>query len=339
MTITKDNEYAWYKARLGGTNLEDHLSDGDIVSGRFRWRRKDKATGAALPSVGVAIWRDWGREGLVKVSYDLKTYECPEGGSNIQRLRENMPGISGGIIPNGIYMSYYKSGCTRWPDESEAGAEQRSVALAAKEDKPAPVTFTHAPDTFEGLQERLDKYGPQAETLIAKGEALDSITADIASDLKNVFGGLETTADEKRLAESMPLRKQVEAINAKWNVLVQKAKLLKSTLSIKVITPWQKKELDRLNAERDVRIEEARQNNVQVTQEMAATPKVSSGSIGRKVTPRNVTKAVIQDRAALLEAVKDHAFISEALQRIADAGITGRVPLAGVVYETNPVSS
>lgn len=350
MTITKENEYTWYKAALGGQNPP--VQDGVVQSGRFRMKQKEGTP------IGVAIWRDWENGGMLMAAYDLKTYTCdkdatprtlPDGQAvptNYQRLVLKWPYLAKTPIAPGLYDLFFDSGCTKWPDESQAGAETRNAAQAEKREQPAAVTFQHPANTFDGLKERLDKYKPQAEALIKAGAAADGVTADIAADLKNVFLGLETTADKVRAAEKKPHWDAGVAVDAMFKPIIDGARAIKTKLNAIVITPYQQAEQAKVNAEHTAKIQEAQANNVPIPAEQAAPPRVSSGTIGRKVTPRSICNAKITDARSFLAFLAGnqeiHPSIMEAMQKIADAGgstdATKCATYPGVVYEQTTLS-
>lgn len=340
--VSKDNEYNTFKAALSGMTVR--LSDADDVacihSGRFRYRK-----GEVL--VSGAIWRDWDRGGLILRQEGRDTKECAKGSDNYWNLKRAFPRLWAGIIPPAIYKAYIISGYTKWPDESEAGAELRAVKEAEQTNQPAAVVFKHPEDTFEGLKERIEKYAVEAETLIAKGAATDSITSDIAADLKNSMGNFETAANKLRLAATLDLRQQVERINGEWNALGDKAKGIKANLAVKVISPFHAAEVIRLQAKQQEEIKKAQAVGAEVTAEMRAQPKVSSGTVGRKVTPRSVCRAVITGERSFLAYLAGnagiHVAILEAMQRIADAGgstdPTKCATYPGVEYKIDAVGS
>lgn len=348
--ITQKTEYDWFKAALAGKNPPVH--DGVVQSGRFRKKMKDG------PAVAVAIWRDWANGGTIMASYDLKAYRCdklaeptvgPDGKprqTNYQRLAESWPFLSKAPIAPGLYDAFYDTGCTKWPDESQAGADMRAAAEAEKTNKAAAVTYQFAADTWEGVKERLDKFKPQALAMIAAGAATDQISSDIAADLKNTFLALQTTAEKLHKAEKEPHLTAGRLVDARWKPLKDDPEALKNSLARVVITPYQQKAQAALDAQHAASLAEARENNVPLTKEQETSPRVSSGTVGRKVTPRSVCHAVITDPRAFLAVLAGndqiHPGIMAAMQAIADAGgSTDPAKCAtynGVTYEQRTVS-
>jgi hypothetical protein len=180
-----------------------------------------------------------------------------------------------------------------------------------------------AGDSIEAITERLEDLAREAEKLIAAGAATSQDLSDQASDLANTFGELENKVAALHKIEKEPHLEAGRAVDRKWFGLRDRAADLKKRLKAIVVTPWLVK--------RKAEVEAAAVKAIAAGTDPAALPqqRTTAGSSKRQSAIRTYYRAEIEDRAKLLDNLRDHPEVIACIQRIADAAAARKVALPG----------
>lgn len=276
------------------------IHDGDPQAGFYKIQAPDKSW---LP---VTYWFLDGK------------LRCRISGKDVdeQIAREKWSFALKNAIPYETYKLVIEGGA--WPNENAAVAGHNK----------APVD-----DTLEAINERIEDLAREAEKMIVIGGATSAAIADQASDLANTFGELEKKADRLREDEKAPHLDAGRAVDGKWRTVINRANDLKARLKRYVVTPFLTQQ----------EVEKQKVQAAAVAKGVApdAVPEVrtTAGSSKRSTGLRTVKSAQIDDYAKLLDHLKEHPAIKEAVQTIANASAKAGVPLPGMTIKSEKVAA
>jgi hypothetical protein len=234
---------------------------------------------------------------------DTKTGErrCQVYGKDCEGTRQLEVWVSASDNPvtGEAYAERMRTG--KWPDES------RSVG-----DNNPPG------DTPEAMAERLDDLEREAAVLLKNGVINDDVCNQV-SDHSNRFGELQKHCDALRLNEKAPHDQAAKAVDGKWRGGGGRAKALKERLKI-AITPYMKK-----------KDEEKRRRELEAATKGEPIPEIrnTAGTVKRSTALRTHHRALIEDKAKLIESLNDHPELLSCIQSIADAAARRKIALPG----------
>lgn len=288
-TMTQADQYEGWRRLLAGERVELHPNPEDALSGFYRVRRGKD--GAFEP---VSIFRD---------------------DSGLQFVR-------GGKVVDGAEVWPF---CAKYPvtyQDYEAVAERNEQWSDVND---AVVGHNRAPvgDTPEAILDRVADLEREAEKLIKVGAATTQAAADQASDVANTFGELETRAIRLHKDEKDPHLEAGRVVDRKWFPIRDKAADLKRRLKAVVVTPFLTKKR-----------EEQERAQVAAVQSGAAPDTVApvravAGSSKRSSGLRTYYRAEIEDKAKLLDSLKDHPEVVACIRSIANAAAAKKIALPG----------
>lgn len=289
--MTADTQWTWWQNALVGSAAS--IIDGEPQTGYYRVRRK-------------------GQDGFSPVAYwtDSKTgkQRCHLDGADFdpQRALEIWPHASKRPVTSEAYDERLRTG--KWPDEHSAVVGHNKSPVA---------------DDIAALKDRIEDLAREAETLIAAGPAQTDAESDQASDLAQTFGELENRIKRLHQAEKDPFLESGRAVDRKWFGLRDRAAELKRRLKLAVVTPFLAKKVEET--------EKADATAVLSGADPATLPNVrlTAGSSKRSTALRTYFRAEIEDRAKLLDALKDHPEVLACIQAIADAAAKQKIALPG----------
>lgn len=299
VSIIPADPYEWWRNALNGVFGTTHAEEPQ--PGFYRSRRQDKQTGA-VTFKAVAYW--YKEDGTLRCQFDGKDVDE-------NTAREAWPYVSRRPITHELFKAAREGAA--WPDLNEVVAK----------DNAAP-----ADDSIEAIQERIDDLTREAERLTKAGAATDQATADQASDVANTLGELQNKIVDLHRAEKKPHLDAGRATDTKWFGLRDHAENWKKALKAIVVTPYL--------AKRAAEVDAAKIAAISTGTPAADVPqgRVTSGSSKRSTGLRTYYSAEIQDKAKLLEALKDHPRVLAVLQEIADDAAKTQVALPGCVVKS-----
>jgi hypothetical protein len=290
MTSPND-QWTWWQNALAGSAAS--ITDGEPQTGYYRVRRKGQDGFSP-----VAYWTD-SKTGKQRCHLDGKDFDE-------QRALEIWPYASKQPVTAEAYDERLRTG--KWPDEHAAVVNHNRAPVA---------------DDIAALQDRIEDLAREAEKLIAAGPAQTDAESDQASDLAQTFGELETRIKRLHQAEKDPYLEAGRVVDRKWFGLRDRAAELKRRLKLAVVTPF----LTRKREE----TEQADATAVLSGADPATLPNVrlTAGSSKRSTALRSYFRAEIEDKAKLLDALKDHPELFACIQAIADAAAKQKIALPG----------
>jgi hypothetical protein len=204
-----------------------------------------------------------------------------------------------------------------WPGESAAVCEleQSSAPASASDDPSRPRYLSNMPpddESLEGLTAQIEYLAEHAAKMIEAGVAKSQEAADEAAHLSEALRKLGIKADEKRKTEKKPHDDAAKEVQERWNPILAKARVY-ADLKATVIAPF----LDAENRRRDAERMAAERAGRPAPETKPAT--AGSGAGSRKVHTQTVKDVKIVDYAKALMALKDHEFVTAAVQRAAEA--------------------
>jgi hypothetical protein len=112
------------------------------------------------------------------------------------------------------------------PAETPAATPQTAPAAAtsAGSAPPAPGHNSGEPEAFRVMKAEIEADVANATARFAASPVVDKESADLAHDWGSRIVQAARRADAARLAETEPLRKQVDEINARWNAVAETAR-------------------------------------------------------------------------------------------------------------------
>lgn len=286
-----NDPWKWWRDALAGKVAP--IQDGEPQTGYYRVRRKGREG-----FVPVAYWRDT-QSGEQRCHMDGQDFDA-------QRALEIWPYASKNPVTVEAYGERVRTG--KWPDESAA-------VLGHNQGPPA--------DDLSSIQDRIEDLAREADRLIALGAASDEASCDQASDLANTFGELESKADKLRADEKAPHLEAGRHVDAKWRPIVDRAAELKKRLKAIVVTPF----LRRKEQERQQSAAKAIAAGTPV--EQLPEVRTTAGSSKRATALRTHYRAEIEDRAKLLEHLREHPAVISCIQTIADGAAKQKIALPG----------
>lgn len=294
------DEWSWWRNALNG--VFDTIHADEPKTGFYRSRRKDKESGQ-VTFHRVAYW--YKPDGALACQVDGKPVDD-------LRAREMWPYVSQRPITYEVFDAVAKGGA--WPDLNEAviGHNQAPVA-----------------DTVEAISERIDDLAREAERMMKAGGATEQAIADQASDLANTFGELQNKIVDLHKAEKKPHLDAGRAVDGKWFGLRDRAEDLKKRLKAVVVTPWLTKKAQEAEAAKVAALTAGR------SVEEAPQVRATAGSSKRSTGLRTHYFALIEDKAKLLDSLKDHPRLVALLQEIADDAAKKQVALPGCVVKSD----
>ena len=178
-------------------------------------------------------------------------------------------------------------------------------------------------DDIDALKDRIEDLAREAEKLIAAGPAQTDAESDQASDLAQTFGELENRIKRLHQTEKEPHLEAGRGVDRKWFGLRDRAAELKRRLKLAVVTPFLAKKVEAT--------EKADAAAVLSGADPATLPNVrlTAGSCKRASALRTYYSAEIEDKAKLLDALKDHPEVLACIQAIADAAAKQKIALPG----------
>jgi hypothetical protein len=282
-------EWKWWLDALAGNIAPVH--DRDPQCGYYRYK------GGKPLAFFIS-----GKTGALRAALDgnVATDE------RLNTLTDEWPYISKNPVSADAYVERIKTG--KWPNDNEAVVGHNRAPVA---------------DSLEALSERIEDFAREAEKMIAAGAAPSQDVADQASDVANTLGELEGKVVTLHKAEKEPHLEAGRVVDRKWFKLRDRAADLKRRLKAVVVTPFQV----RVNAE----AENAKIAAIAAGVAPEALPEIrtTSGSTKRQTALRTYYRAEIEDRAKLLDSLKDHPDVVECIQKIANAAAAKQLALPG----------
>lgn len=285
------NDFTWWSEALAGRRTAIEVNTPQ--PGYYKLKRK--ADGASVP---ISYWMDT-KTGEPRCHIDGK--DC-----DAVRAVEVWPYASKCPVSRDDYIERLNSG--KWPGEHAAVVGHNA----------APPD-----DSLDAIAERIADLGREAEKMIAAGAAAGDDTSDQASDLANTLGELEAKCTTLHRAEKEPHLEAGRACDRKWFGLRDHAADLKRRLKAVVVTPW----LTKKKEESDRAVAAAIATGAPI--ETISAPKITAGSSKRSTALRTHYRAEVEDRAKLLDHLKDHPDVVAAIQKIANAAAQKKIALPG----------
>jgi hypothetical protein len=294
VNIIPEDDYAWWRNAL--TGVFGPVNVDEPKTGFYRGRHRNRDTNEVTFSA-IAYWY---KDGVLKCTRDGRMLDDT-------KARELWNYVSRHPITDELYFAVTRDG-KPWPDVSDVVMGHNA----------APVD-----DSAEAIAERLDDLAREAERLIKAGAATDEDVANQASDLANTFSELQAKAVGLHKIEKQPHLDAGRAVDTKWFGLRDKADDLKKRLKAVVVTPWLVKKQDEAR-----RVQQAA---IAIGTPPEAVPEVrtTAGATKRSTGLRTYRVAVIEDKAKLLDHLKDHPEVTALLQKIADGAANKQIPLPG----------
>jgi hypothetical protein len=291
------NDFTWWLNALAGNRSAIEVNTPQ--PGFYRMKRKGNGT---IEMVAIAYWTDSNTGEL----------RCHLNGDDFDRYGlEIWPWASKNPVSKEDYDARLRDG--KWPGEHAAVVGHNA---APPDDSP------------EAIAERIADLAREAEKMIEAGAAADQPSCDQASDLANLLGELAGKCEDLHAAEKRPILEAGRAIDRKWFVPRDLASALKARLKQIVVTPW----LTKQKAEADRAAAAAVAQGAPI--DTIATPKVTAGSSKRPTALRTYFRAEIEDRAKLLDHLKDHPDVIACIQKIANAAAAKKITLPGCRIES-----
>jgi hypothetical protein len=286
-----ENDWTWYLNALAGNAAS--ITDGEPMTGFYRVRRKGQEGFSP-----VAYWID-SKTGKQRCHLDGKDFDE-------QRALEIWPYASKQPVTADAYDERLLTG--KWPDEHSAVVNHNRAPVA---------------DDIAALQDRIEDLAREAEKLITAGPAQTDDDCNQASDLAQTFGELEGKISRLHKVEKEPFLESGRAVDRKWFGLRDRAAELKRRLKAAVVTPFLAKKVEET--------EKADAAAVLSGADPATLPsvKLTAGSSKRSTGLRTYYRAQIEDKAKLLDALKDHPEVLACIQAIADAAAKQKLALPG----------
>lgn len=294
VNIVPPNSWAWWQDALKG--VFGQINADEPQTGFYRSRRKDKQTGE-VTFAPVAYWYT-----------DDGKLRCQINGRVVEDMvaREAWPYVSRRPITHELFTAV-RAGAP-WPDLNEVVMGNNG----APDD-----------DSVEAIQARIDDLVREGEKFIKAGAATTQADSDQASDVANTLGELQNKIIAIHKAEKQPHLDAGRSVDSKWFGLRDRAADFKARIKAVVVTPW----LNKKSQEAEVAKQAAFQTGAPV--ESLPETRVTSGSSKRSTGLRTYYRAEIEDKAKLLEALKDHPEVKALLQKIADAAAKTKTALPG----------
>lgn len=292
-TVTQDTRdpWLWWQNALVGKRAPIDVNEPETGYYRVRDKRSEQFS-------PVAYWLD-SKTGKPR---------CHVNGADLneQRALELWPYASRRPVTAEAYQERLRTG--KWPDENSAVIGHNKMPMGND-----PVD----------INDRIEDLAREAEQLIAAGPAQSDEEANQASDLAQTFGELEGKISRLHKEEKEPFLEAGRTVDRKWFGLRDRAAELKRRLKAAVITPF----LTRKHQE----TENAEARAVLSGGDPAALPEVrlTAGTSKRSTALRTFLRAEIEDKAKLLDALKDHPEVVACIQAIADAAAKKKLALPG----------
>lgn len=289
--MTSNDQWTWWQNALIGKIAS--ITDSEPQTGYYRVRRKGRDGFSP-----VAYWTD-SKTGKQRCHLDGKDFDE-------QRALEIWPYASKQPVTADAYDERLRTG--KWPDESAAVVGHNKSPVA---------------DDIAALQDRIEDLAREAEKLITAGPAQTDAECNQASDLAQTFGELEGKISRLHKDEKEPHLEAGRAVDRKWFSLRDRAAELKRRLKLAVVTPFLTKKREET--------EQADAAAVLSGADPATLPNVrlTAGSSKRSSALRTYYRAEIEDKAKLIDALKDHPELLACIQGIADAAAKQKLALPG----------
>lgn len=285
------DEWAWWTNALAGFVAPIH--DGEPQTGYYRMKRYGEESWTP-----VAYWHDT-NSGDQRCHVNGRDF-------NPQYALEIWPYVSKNPVTAEAYAERMNIG--KWADESTAVlGHNRAPAV----------------DDAATIAERLDDLAREAERLIAAGAAQSEAISDQASDLANTFGELESKVITLHKAEKQPHLDASRVCDNKWFRLRDRAADFKRRLKAAVVTPFLAKKAAAVEAANVIAIASG------VSPDALPQVKLTAGSIKRSTGLRTYYRAEIEDKAKLIDSLKDHPDFVATIQKIADDAAKKKIALPG----------
>src|SRR5262252_2337654 len=195
-----------------------------------------------------------------------------------------------------------------WPDEHPA------VPMQGGNQPPED-------DSFEGLRERIEDLGREAEERL-KGNPIGSQDeADQIANLSDRLAELWKRADRVRKEEKRPHDEECERIQKKWLPVLGLAEAYKS-LKYKLLTPW-------LLRQQEAQKKEAEAAAAAGQPSPSEPRRPRAGTRGRAQTLKTQKRAEIEDYGKALEFFKDSPEVRDAVQALANRAVRAGVTVPG----------
>lgn len=289
-TKADPNDWTWWQNALKG--VRGDINPNDPQSGYYRTRRKGRDMDSP-----VAYWMD------------SKTGEqrCFVDGTDFDKYAIDIwPYASKKPISKEEYGERLSTG--KWPGDS--------AAVVGHNNSPTD-------DSVEAIADRIEDLAREAEKLIAAGAAKTETDSDQASDLANTFGELEAKTSRLHKDEKDPHLEAGRAVDRKWFSLRDRAAELKKRLKAVVVTPFLTKKVEAAEKANVAAISQG------IAPEALPQTRVTAGSSKRSTGLRTYYRAEIEDKAKLLDNLKDHPDVVACIQGIANAAAGKKIALPG----------
>ncbi|WP_213287540.1 hypothetical protein [Bradyrhizobium sp. sGM-13] len=294
-----EDPWEWWQNALKGVFGEIHADEPK--TGFYRSRRKNKQTNV-ITFAPVAYW--YKEDGTLRCQMDGRDVDDV-------RAREMWPYVSRRPITHELFTAVRNG--EPWPDLNDAVIGHNNAPVA---------------DSMEAIQERMDDLGREAERMLKAGAATNQALSDQASDLANTFGELQNNIIDLHKKEKAPHLEAGRGVDRKWFGLRDRADDLKKRLKAVVVTPWLTKKAAEAEAAKVAAIQTGK------SADEAPQVRVTSGSSKRSTGLRTHYFAVIEDKAKLLDSLKDHPRVVELLQEIANDAAKQQVALPGCTVKS-----
>lgn len=304
MTSHPQDDYAFWRAGLAG--LTAAVQDGNPQPGFYRCR--SVRGGPWLP---VAIWRD--EAGILQA---LRGVDPVEAVNDVWLACARFP------VPEEDYRHAYKHGS--WPGALPEADGPRD----ALEQLVGRIGDNRPPEPGADVIAAIDETVAEAKAWLDGRQIVSQADADRVEAFVAALSKAQKDAEGAHRSEKAPHLEAGRKVDARWKPVIDSAqgavRMLKAAL-----TPF----LRAREAEKKAEAAKAiAAGAMAVRADLAAR---TSGTHGRKVSLRQVRRAVIRDYPAALQFFAEHPEVRELVQRLASkvAGVGGTVPGVDVVVE------
>lgn len=296
----------YWRQALAGNQQSFH--EGNPQPGFYRWPQKP-GYGARKVFTPVAYWPD--ADGTICCRIGDEDVD-PHRGADIWVNVATHP------VTEVAYRSVAENG-QLWPDEPETVPISAPAYGAIGHNRPPPD------DSFETLQEEIDRVSEEGKRLLAGDPITEQFQADLVANVADRLQELSKRANEQRSIERKPYDQAAHAVQLKWAPLLLAADVYKN-LKYKLLTPW---EIQKRRA-----AEEAKRAG-----ETPPVDRSGAGTRGRRMALKNTKRAEITDYDACLAHFADAPDIKATVQDLANRAVRAgmQVPGAKLVEEEKVV--
>lgn len=308
MTTKIPAEYAYWHARLTGQQIDTHPETPQPGRWRLPAGQINRRDGAVPKSWPVAIWYADDRC-HVKIGKKLLVE-----GADGDAYHEFVTG--GWLRVVAVSEADYNAAMAGnpWPDEN--------IVVTRSNLAPDDNSFEHIRDTIEDL-------AGEAERLIKAGAATTQEVADQAADVANRLSQLQRRAKDAELAETKPIRDNLDEVRGKWKVPQTRADVY-SRLKQIVLTPF----LNAKKAADDRARAEAAKAGTPMAEPQRGESVTTAGTRGRPVSMVTIKKAKITDYDKAVAFFKNSEKMKELVQDMANAAVRSGITPDGCEVET-----